>query len=380
VETLHKGRAGLTYKDFWNVAGRAGRTLIDTVGVIAFPTDTEVRKQACTEFLRHESTEIASQLTDLTERSGEGEEHFDLVTLHRCPALSPLLQFLAHATRVSPGINMADDVEDLLRASLVYAQVQRADKRAAQRLIALCRAYLSQIGGQRDVLTLADQTGLATPTVLSLVREKRERSELSSPLNWRPERLFGDDPSPLAERVQAIADLPELRLTETERTPLRAERVAGILRDWVRGGTLAALADRYSVSDARTLDDRIAEFSSYLFSGLLSRASWGIGALESICADADEAAWDEGRYVPSMLYFGVRHKEAVWLRMVGMPRIVANGLGDLWGRQGQKDPASYEHIRGWVDELSDDDWSQSLPKKSCLTPRDMRSIWQEVSA
>src|SRR5690606_13837132 len=39
VETLQKGRADvpLTFQDFWNIAGRAGRALVDTIGVIAFP-------------------------------------------------------------------------------------------------------------------------------------------------------------------------------------------------------------------------------------------------------------------------------------------------------------------------------------------------------
>lgn len=39
VETLTKGNVvKLTYQDFWNIAGRAGRALVNTIGVIAFPT------------------------------------------------------------------------------------------------------------------------------------------------------------------------------------------------------------------------------------------------------------------------------------------------------------------------------------------------------
>jgi hypothetical protein len=141
------------------------------------------------------------------------------------------------------------------------------------------------------------------------------------------------------------------------------------------------LAERYPTSREKAPDDQLAEFSRYLFSELLGRASWGLGALETVTLAGKEPGSipEEAPYVPSMVFFGVRQKEAVWLRMVGVPRVAANGLADLWRARGKVQPESYGEIRDWVGKLSDEEWRQALPKASSLKPDDLRIIWGEFA-
>lgn len=380
VETLKKGDVDLTYQDFWNIAGRAGRTLVDTVGVVAFPSPSRAKRVSYEGFLKQEALEISSQLATLIDRADEIAEKFnDTATLRNLPELSALMQFLAHAMRVSGSSNVADEVEDLLRASLVFHQAQRQGKRAANRLVQLCRAYLEQIRGRGGILTLADQTGFTTPSVLRLISQRNVTPGLSSMEAWQPRRLFSDDIGPLTDRIQMIAALPEMQLGAGQNPPFSPERVAAILRDWVRGDTLTSLTKKYPISSG-DVDRQVADFTRYLFSTLLGRASWGIGALEAIClAGQDSQTWDEAGYVPSMIFFGVQRKEAIWLRMVGMPRVVANGLGALWQQTQTDEPSDYQHIRKWVDDLSDQQWRQAIPAETSLSPSDMRLIWREFS-
>ncbi len=55
----------------------------------------------------------------------------------------------------------------------------------------------------------------------------------------------------------------------------------------------------------------------------LAAASWGLGALETISlAGIPKEQWEDVGYVPAMVYFGVDRREAVWLRMAGVPRPV----------------------------------------------------------
>lgn len=82
-------------------------------------------------------------------------------------------------------------------------------------------------------------------------------------------------------------------------------------------------------------------------------------------------------YVPSMIFFGVHRKEAVWLRMVGVPRVVADGLGVLWRNRTGKEPDTYDDIRSWVTDLTDTEWQGAIPANSTLTPSDMRLLWKE---
>ena len=379
VETLKKGPVKITYQDFWNIAGRAGRALVDTIGVVAFPTENPTKHQRCVDFLQEESLEISSQLATLIKQADQIANQFDIQALYNWPQLSSLLQFLAHAMRVSGSDNVADDIEDILRASLVYHQALRQDDEDARRLVRLCRSYLEQIRGKSGLLTLADKTGFATPSVLELLRRTRNDLEFTTPANWQPDRLFSDDLQPLRQRVEAIAELPEIQLGQGTQPPFNAERIAAILRDWVQGETLESLAQQHLVPAEPDPDKRVAKFSSYLFSQLLGRASWGIGALEGICLAGmkNQAQWEEVGYIPSMIFFGVQRKEAIWLRMVGVPRLVADGLAQIWQQKNAQEPGTYEDIRNWVSQLTNEDWQQAIPGGTSLTPEDMRLIWQE---
>jgi replicative superfamily II helicase len=379
IETFRKGWSGrLSYQDFWNIAGRAGRTLVDTLGIVAVPTPTPAKREELTTFLKNEAEEVVSQLAELIEKADRIATAFNLTSLRSNPQLSPLLQFLAHAMRVSGNENLADEVEELLRSSLVYHQAQKKGKDDAQKLIKICRAYLAQTQQHKNILGLADQTGFATPSVLELLSKKSQNRELAGPMNWHPERLFGSDLRPLTQRINAIADIPEISLGQDEPGTFNPSRVAKILRDWVKGKTIEELARSYG-SHNDDVNKQITDFSRYLYS-MLGRASWGMGALETVCLSGNEQTnWDEVGYVPSMIYFGVPQKEAIWLRMVGVPRIAARGLANLWKQRAGSEPESYDGIRSWVANLTDRDWQQALPSGASLTPREMRLIWQSFS-
>ncbi|GCE12038.1 DEAD/DEAH box helicase [Tengunoibacter tsumagoiensis] len=380
IEDLRKGRSShLSYQDFWNIAGRAGRTLVDSVGVVAFPAVDKNRLEGYVDFLKNEAQEISSRLAMLLVRAEEISTTFTVESLYEYPQLSPLLQFLAHAMRVSGNGNLAEEVEDLLRSSLVYYQVQKQSKVAAQKLVQICRSYLEQLSQHKNILVLADQTGFATPTVLELLARKNHNEELTLAENWEPERLFGEDSHPMVERISAIANLPEIQLGKESDYAHSAEQIAAILRDWVNGVSLKQMARRYGAHE-NDPDVQIMNFSRYLFSRLLSQAAWGIGALETVCLSSQkQRGWQPVGYIPSMLFFGVRQREAIWLRMVGVPRIVANPMAQIWRQQMKGEPRSYEVIREWVSRLSDEEWRQIIPVGSPLTPRDMRLIWQEFS-
>ncbi|GCE25556.1 hypothetical protein KDA_10400 [Dictyobacter alpinus] len=378
IETLGKGRsAKLTFQDFWNVAGRAGRTLVDSLGVVIFPAPEKSKRDEVTEFLKSDAQEIASQLVELIERAETVSTEFNLQSLREHPQLSPLLQFLAHAMRVAGNANLAVEVEDILQDSLIYHQIQKQDHDAAQRLVHICQSYMEQTVQHRNILKLADRTGFATPSVLSLLHQRGQSLELSQIENWLPERLFGENLEPLIERLRVVAALPEIDFEQVDQR-FEVRRTAEILRDWVNGETVEEMAKRYG-GYVRDKDKQVADFSNYLFS-ILNRASWGISALQTVSLAQDEPInWNEVGYVPSMIFFGVRQKDAIWLRMVGVPRIVANRMAFLWQQRMILEPVSYDMVREWVAGLSDQDWQEVIPTDTPLTPGDMRIIWQIFS-
>lgn len=383
VETLKKGNEELTYADFWNIAGRAGRALVDTIGVIAFPTESTARKERYKKFLRGEAREISSQLAALIVAADEIGDTFNLANLRAYPQLSSLLQFLAHAVRVSEGVDLADQLEALLRSSLVYHQAS-GDSRLLNRFVRLCRSYVRKVSGnQRGILGLADTTGFATPSVLHLMAKMKEQRGFQDPMEWLPSSLFGQDISALKLRIDMIAGVPEMRLGDGTGGPLDTERTASILRDWVNGDDIISLARKYAHKEGQEKSElkqsEIADFSQYLFSTLITNASWGIGALENLCLAGRSMSADDGAaHIPSMIFFGVQTTEAVWLRMAGLPRVAAEGVAAIWRRQGNERPQSYAALRSWISSLSSDDWAAALPGSN-ISAEAMQKVWRELS-
>jgi replicative superfamily II helicase len=400
IETLRKGGRDLSFSDFWNVAGRAGRALMDTVGIVAFPAPSKSKKEEYIEFLQGEALEVSSQLAALIVAADQIGENFNLVALRNHPELSALLQFLAHAIRVSEHDNLADEMENLLRSSLVYHQLRRTSQNSLDKFVGLCRAYVRQvIAKQKDILAVADKTGFATPSVLYLMGRTKEHQILKRTETWLPENLFAENVENLKHCIEVISGVPEMKLSEGKGGILNATRVAQILRDWVHGTNLDELAERYGQNDGDdddgeddreggefdgvdVRDSKVASFATYLFSTLIGNASWGLGALEGLCLSSqDKVEVSDIAHVPSMVFFGVRSKEAVWLRMAGVPRMVAERTADLWRNSRLPPPQSYGEIRSWINQLKDGDWETILSKndRPITTPKNIRIIWKELS-
>jgi hypothetical protein len=390
-ETLTKGRtrsggaSHLTYQDFWNMAGRAGRALFDPVGVVGFVAAERDQRSVFERFMRAEAAEVSSQLAGLIDRAGELATSFDLQTIERWPELSSLLQFLSHAMRVAAvSSQAADEVDDILRASLVFHQARREGPEAVRRLVEVCRSYLVQLGERtnwRGVATLTDQTGFSTPSVLRVLAETRANRDLADPEQWQADALFGADLTPLTDRVAAIAHLPEIKLGQGSNGTFSPERVAAILRDWVQGANLGDLAREHAIgnADPKKDTDRVAmDFTGYLFSQLLSRASWGLGALESVALAGRVEEPGEEAFIPSYVYFGVPRKEAVWMRMVGVPRLMATRFGQQWTANERSEPESFTEIRTWVNQMPDAAW-EAMGRDIGVTVQEGRLLVAELA-
>ncbi len=134
-----------------------------TEGVQPTPEKDAEQRRRIDSFLQGEALEISSQLASLVENAEEISKEFNLASIRRLPALATLMRFLSHAMRVAGSKSIADEVEDLLRASLVYPQTRKLGQKHVERLVSLCRAYLTEVKGkQKGILRLADKTGFAT--------------------------------------------------------------------------------------------------------------------------------------------------------------------------------------------------------------------------
>jgi hypothetical protein len=380
IESLTKGQGGeqLSFSDFWNTAGRAGRGRMSDLGVVVYPIHDDGQRKKWEKFFEGEARNIASQLSALVQNADDISTKLDFTGLYNYETLSPFLQYLAHAMRVSGAAEAARDIEDLLRGSLIYRQTQAVSEQAASRLVKLCRTYLQQISGTPGLVALADGTGFSTPTVNSLRSRAKNEPMLQDQATWTASSLFGSDTTALAVRIEMLANLPEMKLGQDDPGQFSAERVAAILTDWVTGVSVPEMVAKYADA-SKPLATRASSFTSYLYSSLTGKVSWGMGALQKVSwAGSGTEPVGDAVHVPSMIFYGVGTKEAVWMRMAGLPRDAATRAAKVWREAGVTEPpTSYAQLRKFVDGISADRWEASRGS-SAISGEQMLSLWDEL--
>lgn len=362
----------LSYSEFWNIAGRAGRAMRDRLGLVVFPSTGPSDLKDIRQFLQDEAENISSALMSAIADLGEIAETFNLNFVANHPAIAVFLQYLTHALRVAGHEAATAEIEDILRSSFVYSQARQQDRAVAERLVALSRRYLDDVRGKSPgYLALADGTGFSVPTVDMLFAVQRQHDEFGAAAFWDPDRLFAGDLEGLTSVVSVLADIPELSLGRSEGGPLNAGRVAGILSDWVHGAAVDSIADGWFAHVDDPVD-RVREASLYLYSTLVGQVPWGIGAVQRLSLDEDAAA-DVG-HVPSLIFYGVHSKEAVQLRMAGVPRVAAEGLAESWRSSGAT-AQTFADLREWISSRDDAAWTSALPSNSPLSGPECRQLW-----
>lgn len=375
---LQRGARPLSYAEFWNIAGRAGRAMRDRLGFVIFPVDSTTRLNDTRAFLAGEADALASALLGALIELPGATQRLNLGFVRNNRTISIFLQYLTHALRVAGrDLDITTEIEDLLRSSLVYHQARSENREAAERLIRLARQYLQETQGRdRGYLSLADGTGFSLYSVdLMYSKYRNSYPELATPSFWATENLFGGDAEGLSAVVEVLADVPELTLGTQSHGTFSPERVAGIIQDWVRGETANEIADRWFSNIEPDEKKRRRLAGHYLNSRLLGQIPWGLGALQRL-ALGDRVG--ESSNASSLIFYGVPTTEAATLRMAGVPRIAAEGLAQL-ARNDNADLSSFGQMREWIAHRTPQEWASTLPSSASLTGDQCQSLWTELS-
>jgi len=89
-------------------------------------------------------------------------------------------------------------------------------------------------------------------------------------------------------------------------------------------------------------------------------------------AGRTEIDWGNLDLLPSMVLHGVRTKEAIALRMLNVPRFVAENMAAYIRRTG----ISISDIPNWLEETTPDDWNQFLPRGAVINGIDCKLLWE----
>jgi helicase len=385
IETLQKpngtnGWQPLKFAEFWNIAGRAGRALRDRLGLVVFPADNAASLQEFRQFIQNDAKALASVLVEALAGVDAAASQFDLAFVRRNRSMAVFTQYLAHALAVGGYENAKAEIEDLLRSSLVYHQALDSDPGLARDLITLARRYLDSVSTKNaGYLRLADGTGFSLASVDMLYAQQRStHPEFVNAHFWQPEELFAENLNNLTDLVSVLGDVPELNLGHSNTGPFNPHLVAGVIADWTGGLTVNAIADKWFTAAESDPDKRRRLAGHYLYSKLVGQIPWGMGAIQRLALTDDSDIQAVG-HVPSLVFYGVRTKEAAALRMAGVPRIAAEGLGRQWTAEGHASATSFNDVRSWLTNRTQDQWSQALPQGSPLDGGACQRVWSVLA-
>jgi hypothetical protein len=384
-DDYRKGRDDkLSANDFWNIAGRAGRTLVDNYGKIILPFNSVENKKNAKELLKNSANTLVSVLADLFENADHIEQILkdtskDGLSELRATysnSLSPLIQYFVHLLTVGENKHYVAEIEDLFKDSLEYYLLDTEEKR--QRFIAICKSIYLLIRSKfqdKGALTFADKTGFSVPSILKVMASASQKPNIKDLNKWSKEELFNiSDSANLAEKISIIANLRETKLGVDEVGPFYPDLYARIIIKWVKGEKLVNIANIHSAFNVQNVTERVAERRITDFvkkmNDIRFKASWGLSALEGIVKGNENNIRDS--YIPSLVYFGVDNEKSLALRMIGIPRALSYSLKNIL--KDDLSQYSFKKLRDNVKNLTNSQWDDLTPPNSTLTGMEWKRI------
>lgn len=372
----------LDANDFWNIAGRAGRTLVDNYGKIILPFNSDVNIQNARNLISSGANVLTSVLAelfenaDIIERKLTEDNGFNELFRSYSNSLSPLIQYFVHLLTVGENQYYVSEIEDLFKDSLEYYLLDTAEKR--EKFISICKSIYVHIQSKfqdKGVLAFADKTGFSVPSVLRVMGAASQNPDIKDLSSWSKEELFNaGNPANLAEKINVIAALRETKLgVEDSTVPFNPELYARIIIDWVKGDKLASIANQHPTfniqnTDAQETEKRITDFVKKM-NDIRFKASWGLSALEGIIRGNEDI---RDSHIPSLVYFGVDNEKSLAFRMVGAPRALAFSLQNILDKN--LNEYSYKDLRNRIKSLTNSDWDGLKPSNSSLSGIEWKRI------
>ncbi len=359
-------------QEFWNVVGRVGRALEYSLGSVLFVARNEEDSEKAQKFLRRDATTVASSVAQMMEAISSRPPSFSIGMLERHRPMSAFLQYILHAIAVgNEGDIKPDSLESLIRNSFAFLQAEQSGQDATDRLLAWARAYVDVIKHQKgDSLQgyaeVADGTGFSSPSVDQLLQEWTHEARVE---DWTAEKFYptvGTESSTLTRAIDSLGRIPEIHLGSYEEGKFDPARIARITTGWVNGVSIWELARQEYKGD-------VLDCYRHIYSAVTSLLPWGLRAIERVGFSGNpKADWDKLSMLQAMALHGVRSPHAVGLRLIGVPRFVAERLGEAAATSG----IETSDLRSWLESSDSSIWERALPSDARITAAECRQLWK----
>lgn len=376
-------------REFWNLAGRAGRIGHDSVGVVGLAEGKD--RDAIIEFVSRSTGALVSRLVTLMDELAAQGGLNQLSDVLWQDQWEDFRCYVAHLWAEKKNLDaVLADADQLLRQTYGYTTLRNdpAQRGRADALLEATQNYARKLAENPGLAELADSTGFSPEGVARAMAGMGSLEEKLTTSDWAPESLFGDG-GKMADLFGVMLKVPQLKgpLEDVGGDGFDHTRLSDITRDWVNGKGIDAIAREYF---ARERDDEnatsaISDACRAIYRAIVNNGTWGVSALSRMSGvDFDTLTNDERRRInalPAMIYHGVRTEDAVLMRMNSAPRSAAERLGALYREVNGDDEKRYSvgKARDFLKTLRVRDWDGIRPEQAALSGEGYKRIWGVLS-
>lgn len=389
---VHQGRRSVEIgpREFWNLAGRAGRIGHDSVGVVGLSQGKD--REALIEFVSRNTGALVSRLVALLDELAAQGALADLSDVLWQDQWEDFRCYIAHLWAEKKNLDaVLADSEQLLRQTYGYTSMRNdpARRQKADALLDATYSYARTLADMPDgIPALADSTGFSPEGVRAALGGLRNLETRLTPADWAPESLFGSG-GKMADLFGVMLKVPQLKqdLVEIGGRGFDRSRISDITSDWVNGKRIDAIAREYFSRD-RDDDEGTAALTDAcraIYRTIVNSGTWGVSALSRVSGIDFETLSDAERRrinaLPAMIYHGVGSEDAVLMRMNSAPRSAAEALGSLYREVAGEDEHRYSvgKARSFLKGLDAHIWHDVRPKDAPLSGAGYQRVWGILS-
>ena len=303
------GSKKLSYSDFWNIAGRAGRAYKDTEGhiVLGWGGSIEATRNKLQDFIARDAEATISSLKAFFDELQDNQV-IDYQFIKDSPIAQNFLHYLNHLLNISFQYKLdkvkRQDIANILGNSLYFKQneFEEGFLETQEKVVNFSNQYITSIKDKSaNQLKLADTLGItdvSLSTIIGIIKNQDNLPLLS-------ECIGKNNKNGLAIIIDAINSIPELKISLRQEGFFKPELIAGILLDWINGKSIANISVNNQLSTN--------ECAGYIFSKLKNYIPWGMAIYQKISSDDNDL-------LPSYAFYGVKNKQHVKLAYLGVPR------------------------------------------------------------
>ncbi len=377
-------------REFWNLAGRAGRIGHDSVGVVGLAEGTDRDKSI--EFVSRSTGALVSRLVVLLDELADQGSLADLSDVLWKAQWEDFRCYIAHLWVEKKNLDaVLADSEQLLRQTYGYTSMRNdpAQRQKADALLDATHSYAHKLARMPEgVAEIADSTGFSPEGVRAAMSEIGNLEDRLTASDWAPESLFGRG-GRMADLFGVMLKVPQLKedLIALSKKGFDRRRISEITNDWVNGKGLEAIAREYfhSGNDDETDTAALTDACKAIYRTIVNSGTWGVSALSRVSeVDFDTLSEADKRRInalPAMIYHGVSSEDAVLMRMNSAPRSVAEALGSLYREIYGEDERRYSvgKARQFLKGLALGDWDRVKPGGATLSGEGYKRIWEVLS-